>query len=234
MARKKKNKFGIDYNDFYPQDAGKWIMIIRVLPISADVRPPKLSIHWSTAWAESDMTNSLIDRLLWEYTEGGKYDQNTLAAFKDELDYTSPTLCTIHGREQNWLGARAIIYKGEKIRVFPNEYSVVDAHMDEYTLGVDGDEPSHILIPGDASQELLLKGVLDTDQKLLKEYALLEGATEAQAIAAALGIDFSEHPPIGWYRIKPQYGLIYADADELQLEEWELPSNVDIGGCNGN
>lgn len=112
-------------------------------------------------------------------------------------------------REQNWVGARKIRYMGEDIRVFPNEFNpCTPQKMAELIFG-----EAYELIPDDVATEKLLGTLKDSDQKVLYEYALLEGADHNQAVQAALGMDVTvnetQFPAVGWYRLRPEYAAFF-------------------------
>jgi hypothetical protein len=119
--------------------------------------------------------------------------------------------------------ARRINYQGQDLRVLPHEFSEQDAEtMRLFVYGVEDDEhdtASHVLMSGNISEDILVKGVLDGETRPIYEAALIDGANEAQAMNTALGVDITlpdaHFPPVGWYRPRLPYAEIFC-------EDWEL------------
>lgn len=173
-----------------------WITLITKLPTRPS--PPKLSIFWSEPWIN------------------GKAVKDQKKRQMEEHQFFTP-----FGREPDWSGARKIQYCGCDIRVFPHEFNPVKIeNMKLYVYGIDGDEKtkSHELVMDTAAERQLISMVLEGDLKVLRDAALLDGCSEAQAIQTALGIDITdqlEFPPIGWYRCLPHYAKIYCSEFEM-------------------
>ena len=177
---------------------GCWIMLITKLPTNPS--PPKLSIFWSVPWTEEKYVKQQKEMVEKEYLSklGDCY-------FND---------ISFWGKEPDWEGARKIVYQNNEIRIFPHEFSVLE--LEKLKLYI---FESHDLMPGSVAEEKLMKE-LRGEKKLYYEAALLEGATEREAILTAMGVDITEGqyeiPQIGWYKVKPEYGMIYCDQAELE------------------
>jgi hypothetical protein len=97
-----------------------WIM--PTTKLSTQVSPPKMSIHYSFPWPDEKAFNEQKKRL--HITEEEEDD-----TFFYDPEYG-------FGKEPNWKKARAIFYKGEKVRVFPHEFSVLKPeNMASYANG---------------------------------------------------------------------------------------------------
>jgi len=175
---------------------GRWIMLTRKLPTL--VSPPKMSIHFSYPWP---MENSNATK------NKPKYDS----------DYAWASQSWV--REHDYGGARKIMFRGEAIRVFPDEYSyVTNERLEEYL------QKSHVLIQEDGW------GVVDTsfkdkEEKTIFEAALLDGASDYQALATLYATKIDDIPclpPVGWLRIKEEYGLLFCTERELSITDSEI------------
>lgn len=113
---------------------------------------------------------------------------------------------------------RWINFAGENILVLEHEFSVVKPeNMKLYVA------ESHEFMPdGVVAEMLMVNAEINSDNRDIYGSALLDGCTHQQALMVLanmdITIDDSEFPPIGWYRIRKEYGLIWAD-------EWELVEN---------
>ena len=108
------------------------------------------------------------------------------------------------GAEHNWAGAVKIVHQGRDVRVFPDEYNELNDEMLAERL------EAYELVAEDAPKSALVAHVLDTDAKILYEFALIEGASHNIAIQVATGGNIDEDQltdvePIGWYRLLPEY-----------------------------
>ena len=113
----------------------QWIILTSKLPTEAS--PPKLTIHYSTPWVNEkfhlDQVRKHSDITLGEYLNG-----ETI-----EWDETDSHVMATFGREQNESGARAILWDGRALKVFPSEYNIMDSETFNLAiLGIDG-SPSH-------------------------------------------------------------------------------------------
>lgn len=196
-----------------------WIMLIKKLPTSPS--PPKLSIFWSTPWPGPDANNKytgdkcancgvLIQSVVKTWGTKSKETlfcgcENTEPVPVTEDDKIFPDLLGF-GLDRNWIKARRIHYKGEDIRVFPDEYSIMQPeNMYLYITGDEQSGPSHELVADSVASDREINAILDGETRPVYESALNEGATHAQAMLVALGMDITveseDFPPaIGWYR----------------------------------
>lgn len=195
---------------------GYWIMIVK--RPTCECSPPKLSIHWSVPWPNESFARMQVLNL-----------ESTCDAFPGlndgvEFDQDEPMLYDpIFGKAQpNWMGARRIRFMGRDVRIFPHEFSKLPLdRMRMYVLGYEDCEGSHTFVAGDSAGETLLATIKDTEQKFVYDAALLDGCTPEQATIVALGGDITDEeltfPPIGWYQVKPEFGLVYCSEEELAL-----------------
>jgi hypothetical protein len=203
-----------------------WIMLITKLGTS--VSPPKLSIHWSLPWPDNVRVKLQGSRcLVCNMYLATKRDGTPL---KRSLNLTQcnckggPTFAnkdthsiyTPLGSEHNWMGARSIQYMGERIRVFPNEFSILSRErMKAYC------EESHELIPMKVygSETTRIDAVLDSDQRFVKDAAMVDGCTEHEGLMVALGMDITiedaEFPAAGWYKCKETVASSFCSAYEM-------------------
>jgi hypothetical protein len=142
----------------------------------------------------------------------------------------------------NWDNAVAIYYKGEKIRVFPHEFSLMNRKkMHDYLMGMEGEGiHTHELVTAEivsAAQERLQE-ITDESLKPIRDAALLDGASPEMALQIAMGVDVlvpdegledpnddCGFPPVGWYRCLPEYAAIYCHPYEM--EETDRRKEVD-------
>lgn len=177
-----------------------WIMIIKCLPIQ---NPPlKYSIFWSTPWPSDDgMTSASLKLVLKSIRERDNYtvkpDDYAIYDIQDE---------TFRGRTPNWVGARAIIYESEKIRVFPHEFTAQSNPNLDYFIN---QEQAYHLVADNVAEEQSVKVVLDGEMKPIYESALLDGANHNQALLTVIGMDITlpdaDFPPIGYYVLREEY-----------------------------
>jgi hypothetical protein len=199
-----------------------------------------LSIFWSVPWYDNpeevkEVIESIMRTML--INEHGKFQcwRDFKRSIKDPEEYkrlskrvkkyidendTFPSRNGF-GREPNLARARKIRYKDEDIKIFPHEFSVISKeNMRLYVQGDDDSENSHDLITTDVAEETLLREITEGELKPIVEAAQLDGCTMAQAILVALGMDITipeaEFPPLGWYKIKPEFGLVYCRPHELE------------------
>lgn len=187
-----------------------WILLTAKLPTRPS--PPRLSIHWATPWPDEAMFKSQKARLQFRDESDEEF------AARDKLTDEAGM-----GWEANWDGAMGIEYMGERLRVFRHEFSEQNGeNMRMFIHGLEDGPGSHELVPGNDSDAALLATALETDLRSVYEAALLDGCNQAQAMDVVKGIDITntaiEFPPLGWYRCKPEYGLMWATEDELAEE----------------
>jgi len=186
-------------------------MLIKKLPTV--VSPPKMSILWSTLWPYEP--SSYVKSRKKETDEAKKQ-------YKKEMDEGMGM--SAFGQEPDFENARRIYYKGENLRVWPHEFSVMTPEkMKDYIIV----GQSHILVECDymdhisEGQEKKVKDlILDAITKPIYEAALIDGCNDNEARLVALGIDITteepDFPPISWYKIKPEYGNYYCTEQELE------------------
>ena len=184
-----------------------WILLTKKL--STEPSPPMMSIHWSTAWPNMTFYKIAIEHVR-------SFNDLANENIPEQYDTFIPSAW---GKEQRWDKARAITYKGERIRVFPSEFDVITPeYMSELCLG---DSPSYELVLSDINEIDIIskKRLKETDDLLVKDAAVIDGASEDQAILTAMGVDITlpdaEFPPVGWYRCKKEYAQIFCN-------EWEM------------
>jgi hypothetical protein len=215
-----------------------WIMLIAKLPTA--VSPPKLSIFWAEPW-KGEVGEKMYRRMVLDAwcREQGKV--RTLHRRRDQDDYDlelweecakaiadgdfvppnveeyrTGRMPALIGAEPNWAGAVAILYGGEKIRVFPHEYSkLADERLKEYVA------ESHELVLGDTveSEQLSTELEISPEKQALVDAALLEGASLSEAKLMACGLyspeEGTEVKPSGWYRCKREYAEVYCTEREM-------------------
>lgn len=164
--------------------SGKWIMIIK--KPACEHAPDMLGIYWSVPWPHDEFAKR----------------QALLKSAKEENPWG--------GQECDFLLARKVVVDGFDVRVFPHEFSVMNAEkMGIYVHGCDGDPGSHELVAGNVSESIMITEALNTDQAFLRDAAMLDGCNEQQALTVALGGDISDEqfdfPAIGWYRLRDAY-----------------------------
>ena len=202
---------------------GKWIMLTEKLPTV--VSPPKMSIFYATPW-DYDIERVKRDWLKYRY-EGTPSVEN-YRSFKREQMFPSLNHMVKELQENKvdtvsdlWSGvssptessAMKIMYKGEQIKVWGHEYNdmKVENWNEFYPQAYD-------LIPDTDVQSMYMDIKLTKGQRAIFDAALVDGCTNFQALLVTTGQDIDGSPaPIGWFRIKPEYGLIYCT--EYELEE---------------
>lgn len=183
-----------------------WILLTKKLPSA--VSPPRFSIHWGIEWGVSNSLSSQQKRI----------KQFRLERNGDRMVSLDDMLHGYEGDEEN---ALAILYKGERIKVYPHECNYLSPEsMRNYVFGIEGDNIiSHDLEPSSDAGSLLLKTATETALKDVMDAAILDGCSYFQALAVLMGMDTedasSEVPPVGWFRCKPQIALVYCDESEL-------------------
>lgn len=212
-----------------------WIMLTSKLPTRPS--PPRMSIFWSVPWPDGRYSAQQARRCQFCGYTIKRYRDGSQCACKDgpypvTVDTRLAFDDTGFGKIPNWVGARAIHFANHTLRVFPHEFSMVSTeNMRAYVLGLDGEGPSHDLVAEGVASERAINAVLESDQRMVYDAALVDGATHAQAMATALEMDItietSEFPPIGWYRCRPEYGLLFSEPDEL-IEDRRSVSELEV------
>ena len=180
-----------------------WIMLTTKLPTAPS--PPKMGIFWSVPWPHE------------KYAQG---QRQRASDYPDERDVGQSlsrdiVLDPMFGKEPNWARARKIRFSGEDLRIFPHEFSeITTAKLRVYIEGCVVD-----LVAEGAAEERAVQAVLDGDQRLVYDAALVDGCIPQQAMLVALGQDVSEpdadFPPVGWYRVKTEYATVFC-------HDWEM------------
>lgn len=217
-----------------------WIFLIKKLPTAPS--PPKMSIFWSVPFPDDTYAKEQLhtcQNCNIEIYKGTVCDctGDPRPTRPDDMYGESERGNVFPGFEANWVGARKIHYAGHDVRIFPHEFSrVTPENMRAYVVGTDHEDPSHELVTEEVAADTLRRQVLDGDSRPLYDFALCEGATPAQAMAVALGSDITfpdvDFPPIGWYRIKPEIGLLFCEDYELS-EDRRTESDL-LGGSDGH
>lgn len=211
-----------------------WIMLTKKPPVQYG--PPKLSFHWSVPWVDEKIAEEQFMRwlkiespgVLWGgdgRRRGIKRLKEQMAKFRrrDEEEYLKKweefknlkiVPDPVFGKqEHNSAGARAILFQGEQIRVFPDEFN--DKPAMEFYI----EEDALILHPANTSASD--EEPFTDEEKVLYEHALVDGCSKFQAIQVAFGKEYNDiqFPPIGWYEIRPELGSYYCREEELKWEK---------------
>lgn len=213
---------------------GKWVMIVKEVPISKDIAPPLMSIHWAVPWVQGNgrvLTNLIMDYNTWT---GGMDNRMSRAAFgqwyeEGKIKIPNETVDTIYpqpsvfGGNPNLFHARRIIHKGEAIRIYPHEFSIMTNEKLKFYLnekvGIEnnGEVSLYELMPSSPAEKEAIESLDSGVNRLIYEQALVDGCNQAQAMLLVSGIKFrleeeSQVPVNGWYRMQPglleQLGLV--------------------------
>lgn len=197
-----------------------WVMMTTKL--STKPSPPKMSIHWAIPWPDRKHSERQFDMIFeakvnYIMRDGKKRKRRARSPHEDtSLKYSNKSKLYYGplGNEAHWAGARKILYKDEYIRIFPHEFSILTVdNMHSYI------KESHDFVPGNAAERQIEIDLTDGDSSTIRDAALLDGCNEEQALLMALGLDVSDEskfpPPIGWYKIKPEYGATFCYEEEL-------------------
>jgi hypothetical protein len=114
------------------------------------------------------------------------------------------------GFNHNFAKSKAIFFAGEKIRVFAEEFSVLnDENLSLYIMGNEEADPSHEAMEDATLSAELIPLKLTAVQKEIFDAALCDGASDSQAKMVAHGIDiFSDTlwlPLSHWYKLRKDY-----------------------------
>ncbi len=199
-----------------------WIFLRVKLPTNPS--PPKMSIHHAV---ESKMTVNQRREFIRKFkiyppdgseinfdddSEVDALDVESMEKIDDNLGW---------GHVPNETAAMLIQYKGTTLKVFPHEFSNVNARdMKVYLFGTGKEESSHELVPNSEADSALLRSALETDLQGIFDAALVDGCTPEMAKAVAMGVNVSdediEFPAIGWYRCKPEIAEIFCEDHEME------------------
>jgi hypothetical protein len=117
------------------------------------------------------------------------------------------------GWERNPYYARGIIYKGEKIKIFGDEYAEITAEQfNEYFPA------AYDFIPTENTSDFF-NGLADHHEMSdIYDAALLDGCTPYQAYLVKSGkeIETGVPDPLGWYKIKLEYGEAFCTDEEME------------------
>lgn len=217
-----------------------WIILTKKLPTKP--APPKLSIHWAEPWPIKDgSVKDRMNQLTTPRITKTAFDAagNIVSIDAGEMTAEEAKLNNVEalndpeddmlyddvgfGVEHNFLKAYGLFYKGEKLRVFPDEFNILPAQrMREYVYGIPGEDlPSHDLVTvGNEKDAMLLRTALETDLKSIYDAALIDGCTPVMANMVALGHPVEdetiEFPPIGWYRCKREFAEYWCTDSEME------------------
>lgn len=199
-----------------------WIIINQHLPVENP--PPYLSMFWSTPWKPDNVESWKQQIKRWLIQEGfvdgdekklkvfvnkivagDMSDENVAAAI--EYLSTATYITGLFGKEPNHGIARRIHHEGRDIKVFPHEFSPLKAeNMKEYI-----ESGEFKLVGSDIAGDRMIEAVLESDQRLVYDAALVDGCIPSQAMLVALEMDVTladeQFPPaVGWY--KPSASLL--------------------------
>lgn len=209
-------------NKIINQPRYAWIMLHTKL--STVVAPPRLSIHFSTPWPLVRQPD--VSERKRKTAENAKI-RRTLEATKDMTDEEIDFFLSSHedddmlenpfgGLEHDCANARSIFFRGERIRVFGDECSIIsNDHLNEYY------PEAYDLVEELPNVEDKPNFHLSRQQREVVDAALVDGCTRFEALMVANGepIEGGMFPPVGWFKIKPEYGRAFATEDELNVSD---------------
>lgn len=175
-----------------------WIMLTKKL--STEKSPPKLSYHWAESWP-------MIE---WAVKQERAIRSGEMVVMADGC-LSSP----VYENEPDWRYAVGIIFQGEKIRIFPHEFSKSEGSLRELVNG-DG------VIFHPSETVAALARTLSVAKQTIKEAAMLDGCDEFEAELVAHGKDpfeAAELPPTGWYEVRPELASVFCYEDEMTWKE---------------
>ncbi len=176
-----------------------WITIIKKLPTNPS--PPKMSIHWSTPWPDMQYHERLMERMNSPFSVVVKAHEDSKLFYE------------MGGRSPNWKNAKGIIYKKERIRVFPHECSITNLENFKIFLK----EGAYELIPYSEAGKILMDKQLSKGQRFIFDAALIDGCDDYQAMMVAIGKNPNDvPPPMGWYRLREEYANVFCYAKEQE------------------
>ena len=163
-----------------------WVMIIKRIPTYPT--PPRMSLHWSVFWPNEKYAKQQEERKK-----------------EDSLNPLNPGHW---GIEPDFGTARKIIFEGEQIRIFDYEFSAPSPENLHIYIN-----ESHELMAGSVAEEDFINNTLCGKKKILYQSARIMGCDHYQAMLTVMGVDIFdpkyEVPPIGWYKIRPEYGQYF-------------------------
>ena len=176
-----------------------WILLTAKLPTKPS--PPKLSIFWSLPWP-----NKVIV----------KQEREWVGKAKSVFSEDNWFIADAKRNADEWEGARQIRYKSKELRVFPHEFNPTTTERMELYIN----EGAHTLVPESPAEEAVIQKTLKKGEREIYEAAIIDGATEAQAVATALRQDITipdwKFPPIGWYKPKPEMAAYFCYPWEMK------------------
>ncbi len=201
---------------------GSWIMLKRKLPTI--VSPPKLSIHFSIPWVNEKWVKNIYSRLnhisnyyidlgFIEYPSPPRgYDKDvSLRKMTEVLKKHAKILKDIWGYTPNPVYDKGIQYKGERIRVHANEYTVLKSETMKELF-----PEAYNFIPSPEVKEFFGDIKLSKERKIIYEEALIDGCNEYEAMQIVYGKEVYDFPaPVGWYRAKYEYAKVFC-------HDWEM------------
>lgn len=208
-----------------------YIMLIKKL--STEVSPPAGSIHFSVPWFDEEKVLDQLERYHYYIYEQPLSREKTREIIKREIESGNleapkgPIFDGLFGYEHNESSARAILFDNKAIKVYDDEYSVIDKNnLLEYLL-----TPSHIPY-GMGNKPLLYEDHVETETKVFErldemEAALLEtNEVEAWYIAQGCDLEDFEPPKNMWFKVLTVYGLYYYDEEDLEMRI-STPSEIE-------
>ncbi|GAH50130.1 unnamed protein product [marine sediment metagenome] len=143
-----------------------WILLTKKLPTKPS--PPKLSIFWSIPWPNEAIV---------------KQEREWVGKARSVFSEDSWFIADAKRNADEWEGARQIRYKSKELRVFPHEFNPTTTDRMEIYIN----EGAHMLVPESPAEEAVIQRTLKKGEREIYEAAIVDGATEAQAVATALG-----------------------------------------------
>jgi hypothetical protein len=187
--------------------------------IACVVSPPKMSIHWAEPWPMVRQHRQAKEKL--KAAQKYLYSNQEFCSEEDICGFGGQPI--IHDVRRT-SGAMGIMFMGEHIRIFPEEFTAISDDCLEECIDIK--EGSHILIEYQAETGTNTPSQwMNKDQKLLYEAALLDGCTPLQAMSVMAGGEVSTVPVMGWYLIKPEYGRFFCKDEELEITDCRSEEN---------
>ena len=176
-----------------------WIILTKKLPTAPS--PPKLSIFWSVPWPDKAFA---------------KQQREVAAASRSAFSEDAWFIADAKRNADEWEGARQIRYKSKELRVFPHEFNPTTTDRMEIYIN----EGAHTLVPESPAEEAVIQRTLKKGEREIYEAAIIDGATQAQAVATALRQDITipdwKFPPIGWYKPNPEMAVYFCHPWEMK------------------
>ncbi len=176
-----------------------WILLTKKLPTKPS--PPKLSIFWSVPWPNKAIV---------------KQQREAADVSRSVFSEDSWFIVEAKRNADEWEGARQIRYKSKELRVFPHEFNPTTTERMEIYIN----EKAHTLVPESPAEEAVIQRTLKKGEREIYEAAIIDGATEAQAVATALRQDVTiadwKFPPVGWYKPNPEMAIYFCHPWEMK------------------